>query len=162
MEDPNVTRVIRDTDEFMSSQNTYKRKNLPYHKGYLLYGAPGTKKSTTIEAMAIKYNMSVYLVNLNSEGMTDTTLINLISTIPEHSLIVFEEIDEQLKTMVDNANNKVSFGGILSAIDGPQRVSNSCLIVMTTNNKDIISDITKRPLFRPGRIDKIFNFEKIE
>lgn len=154
----NMNLVMLDVDNFINNQKYYDDNGYPYRKGYLLYGEPGTGKSMTIEAVAKRYNMSVYLVNLNSKNMTDTTLINLISRVPSNSIIAFEEIDKQLDTLRLKNNNEISFGGILSAIDGPQRLSNSCLVFMTTNNKDFFSKDEQKSLIRKGRIDSAFQF----
>ncbi len=154
----NIKTVMEDLDNFFNIHQQYIDDNMPYRRGYLLEGKPGCGKSTTIEAMAIKHNMDVYLINLNSKDMTDTVLINLISRVYEKSIIVFEEIDKQLETLRKNANNQISFGGILSAIDGPQRLSDSCIVVMTTNNIEYFTESEKGSLCRKGRIDETFKF----
>ena len=151
-----MKKVLDDVDQFLKNKDKYEENGMPYRKGYLLEGPTGVGKSTIIEILAMQYNKSVYLVFLNTLNMTDALLINLISTIPPYSIIVIEEIEKQLETLKKNGNNMVSEGGILTALDGPQRVSYGSIIIITANNLDMLSRELKTPLLRPGRIDKHF------
>jgi hypothetical protein len=155
-----INEVFKDSNNFFESRIKYENEGLPFRRGYLLYGIPGSGKSSSIEVIAIKHNMSVYMVNLNSKNMTDTILINLVCHVPPRSIIVFEEIDKQLETLQKNRNNQVSFGGILSAIDGPQRLNDGCIVIMTTNNNNFLGESERKSLIRPGRIDKVIEFKK--
>lgn len=152
---------LSDVNKFMSEEDNYRCSGIPFRKGYLLYGIPGSGKSTSIELIAKEYNMSVYLVNLNSEKMTDTILINLISKIPPHSLLAFEEIDKQLETLAKNSNNKVSIGGLLTAIDGPHRLSYGSIVILTSNTDSFLNPSDKLALLRQGRIDVSFHFDQL-
>lgn len=155
-----MQKVLDDVQVFSKAETeqSYKDDGHPYRKGYLFVGDPGTGKSQTIEKIAMKYNRQIYIQNLNDEGETDASLIRKISSVPPNSIIVFEEIDRQMKTLARNQNNKISEGGILSAIDGPQRLSHGTIVILTTNNIDDLSIEFKKALLRPGRIDKKFNF----
>jgi hypothetical protein len=156
-----MNSVLSDIDNFFTNdaEELYCNTGKPYRRGYLLTGDPGTGKSTLIEIISALYNMPVYLVNLNAESTTDAILISLICQIPPRSLIVIEEIEKQLQTVNANTNNKVSYGGILSALDGPQRVSHGSIILITANSIDSLENEFKIPLLRPGRIDKHFIFK---
>lgn len=154
-----MQKVINNINEFISNERIYQRNGYPYKKGYLITGKPGTGKTTIIEHTAIKHNMCIYLVNLNSKNMTDSVLINLLSNVPPHSIIVFEEIDRQFETLNKNNNNYVSEGGILTAIDGPQRLSHGNIVIMTSNDTYEFTKI-KEALFRKGRIDEVININE--
>ncbi len=151
--------LMADVDEFMTKEQQYEDEGHPYRKGYLLYGRPGSGKSASIELIAIKYNMSIYMINLNAEKMTDAVLTNLISSVPMRSILVFEEIDKQIDTLKNNANQTVSIGSILSATDGPQRLSHGTIIIMTANNNTFLEGEEKEAAFREGRIDKTYHFD---
>lgn len=148
--------VLDDIDNFSQNRQNYVMNGLPYKRGYLLRGKSGTGKTTLIELIAMTYNKSLYIVNLNSGSMDDSSLINLLSDVPINSLIVFEEIDRQIETLKTNKNINISDGGILTAIDGPQRLSDGTLVIMTSNETYEFSNEFKSALFRKGRIDKIF------
>lgn len=154
-----MQNVLDDFEEFksMHAQHNYSENGYPYKRGYMLKGKPGTGKTTLVELFAMKYDMNVYVINLNSQKIDDGALIELVSNVPVNSLIVFEEIDRQIKTLHKNNNVNVSDGGILSAIDGPQRLSHGTVVVMTSNDEYKFSDEFNDALFRKGRIDKVFN-----
>jgi hypothetical protein len=157
-----MQKVIDDISEFISDERVYQKNGNPYKKGYLIKGKPGTGKTSIIEYTAIKHNMCIYLVNLNSKNMTDSVLINLLSNVPPHSIIVFEEIDRQIETLNKNDNKYVSEGGILTAIDGPQRLSHGTIVIMTSNDTYEFTESFKEALFRKGRIDEVMNISGIQ
>ena len=158
-----MRQVIDNINEFMSSEQVYQNNGNPYKKGYLIKGKPGTGKTSIIEYTAIKHNMCIYLVNLNSKNMTDSFLINLLSNVPPHSIIVFEEIDRQIETLNKNNVKYISEGCILTAIDGPQRLSHGTIVIMTSNDTYKFTESFNAALFRKGRIDEVINInnEKI-
>lgn len=151
-----MKKVIEDVDNFMKpdTESKYNSQSIPYRMGYLLEGGPGTGKTTLTEIIAIKYNMDIYMINMNGSKMNDEVLINLISRVPAQSLIVIEELEKQLETLKLNTNNRISEGGILSAIDGPQRLPHRSIIVVTVNKLNKLDDDFKNPLMRRGRLDK--------
>lgn len=153
-----VKTIQDDITEFVGSEAQFKEDGLPYRMGYLLIGGTGTGKTLSIELAAIAHNRSVYLVNLNSEGMTDAVLNNLVSSVPAYSIIAFDEFEKQIDTMRQNKNCKVSYGGILSALDGPQRLSHGTIVILTANSIEKLPKDFINKLMRLGRIDKYCEF----
>jgi len=155
---PSMKKVLEDINNFLQIENEqlYQSKGIPYKKGYLLSGAPGTGKTTIIELAAMIHGMQIYSINFNADKMTDATLINMISQVPPRSIIVIEEIEKQIVTLNTNNNNKISTGGILSALDGPQRLSDGTIILITLNDLDLLNIDFRNILLRKGRIDEHF------
>lgn len=159
--------LLQDVERFRSSRERYRRLGVPYHRGYLFYGPPGTGKTSLISALAARFGMSVYVVNLSE--MNDRTLKNAMNWVPEHSVILFEDIDcmnanTRRSEAGDDARTKtapeeksdaqlasktgVSLSGLLNVLDGfsaPEGV----LYAMTTNDIGSLD----AALLRPGRID---------
>jgi mitochondrial chaperone BCS1 len=48
--------LLDDMLEFLDSEEWYVRAGVPHRRGYLLYGDPGTGKSSTIHAMVSSKN----------------------------------------------------------------------------------------------------------
>lgn len=154
--------LIQDLERFRSSRPRYRRLGVPYHRGYLLYGPPGTGKTSLVSAIASRFGMSIYLMNLTE--MNDRTLKTAMNSVPENSVILFEDID----CMNDSTGRKpvttetsdsafqgrssdrggVSLSGLLNVLDGFHAPEN-VVFVMTTNNIDALD----AALLRPGRID---------
>lgn len=153
-----MQKFMDSTNKFFSSACEYEKKSYPYKKGYLIVGEPGTGKTTAVEKMAIENSMPVYIVNLNSDGMTDSVLINLLANVPIKSIILFDEMDKQYDAIKNNKKVSLSTGGILSALDGIQRLSHGTIVVIIANNIDKLDNEFKEQLIRPGRIDETILF----
>lgn len=157
---PSLTQLLDDVKEFKGAESIYVKQGIPYRRGYLLYGEPGTYKSMSAEMLAKQYNMSIYMLNLNSPEMSDSVLINLVSRVPANSIIVIEEVDKQMETLKKSNNSYVSVGGFLTALDGPQRLSHGTLVILTANQKSFLGNDNENALYRPGRIDKIYEYTR--
>lgn len=153
-----MREVLSDIDIFMNNSTIYDDRCINYRRGYLIHGPSGCGKTGMIPIIATKYNMEIYVLNFNSPDMSDTSLINLISSVPPRSIIVIEEIDKQIETLRNNNNKYVSIGGILSGLDGPQGLSYGTIIIMTSNSDNFLPPEHMDPLIRPGRIDKKIKF----
>jgi ATPases of the AAA+ class len=151
-----MRELIKDVEEFKENKENYRKESQPYRRGYFLIGKPGSGKSLMVEYIAQKYGMQVHLVNLNVDKMTDSMLINLVACVPPNSLVCFDEIDKQMETLLLQKKINVSVGGILTAIDGPQRLSDGTIVIMTSNKKVFLKEDEMEALLRKGRIDKVF------
>ena len=152
--------MLMDIESFYSQETEQKFLELgkPYRRGYLIHGPSGTGKTSIIEKIAMINDMEIYQINFNSVDMTDTNLINLVANVPVRSLIVIDEIDKQYDAIKKNKNVHISTNGILTALDGPQRLSHGTIIVIIANDLTDFESNFYMSLVRPGRIDKILNF----
>jgi chaperone BCS1 len=163
-------RLVEDIEKFRASRQRYRRLGVPYHRGYLLHGPPGTGKTSLVSGLGAKFGMSVYAVNLTE--FNDRTLKSAINNVPQNSVILFEDIDcmksgnrrseqsDRDRTSSSGSHEKddpadrfgVSLSGLLSVLDGFHAPEN-VLFVMTTNHIESLDPA----LLRPGRIDyKLF------
>jgi len=157
--------LVQDIDKFKTAQERYRKLGVPYHRGYLFYGLPGSGKTSVVSALAGHFGMSIYAINLTD--FNDKSLLKAINEVPPKSLILFEDIDcmKTGKTRPDGdaaASARrapegttepqdrlgVTLSGLLNALDGFSAPENM-LFVMTTNKIDALD----RALLRPGRID---------
>lgn len=60
--------VVADLGEFYNSRQWYKGRSIKYKRSYLLYGPPGSGKSTFIQQLAQLFNKDVVYVTLNDLG----------------------------------------------------------------------------------------------
>ena len=91
--------------------------------------------------------------------MTDSTLITLFNQVPMNSIILIDEIEKQLETININKNKSLSYGGILSAMAGAEKLSHSVIIIITVNDIDKLDSDFKKSLIRPGRIDNVVDLK---
>lgn len=169
-----MERILTDIQEFRDRREWYQRMGIPYRRGYLFSGAPGTGKSSIISAIASEFGVSVYLINL---GMVenDNSLISAFTKVPPNCILVIEDVDAfgagakrskeipppDMPLVVRGngadpapAQKGVSLSGLLNAIDGIVAPEGRILI-MTTNYVDKLDPA----LIRPGRVDIQERFE---
>lgn len=148
-----VAELVRDDlAKFLASEDWYREKGIPYRRGYLFYGEPGSGKSSLAIALASEFDLPVYWMSLQGEGMDDNTLVRLLQNMQRPSILLLEDID----TAFDGreSEGKVTFSGLLNALDGV--VATHTVVVMTTNHLDKIDPA----LIRPGRVDLKVAFGK--
>lgn len=142
-------RLLADARRFLQSQNWYADRGIPWRRGYLMYGPPGNGKSSLVRAIASELQMGMAIVNLSEYGMSDASLLKLLSEVGRDSILLLEDIDCVFENReADKAAKHVTFSGLLNAIDGVAAAEGRVLF-MTTNRLDKLDDA----LIRPGRID---------
>jgi SpoVK/Ycf46/Vps4 family AAA+-type ATPase len=168
--------IIDDLSAFMEAKDYYVKVGKPWKRGYLLFGPPGTGKSTMIAAMANFLDYDVYDLELTAVK-NNTELRKLFIETTGKSIIVIEDIDcsvdltgkrkdkkSEKKSDSDDEDKpklpmqpekdegtKVTLSGLLNFIDG---LWSACggerIIIFTTNHKDKLDPA----LIRRGRMDK--------
>uniref|UniRef100_A0A0E0MQ39 AAA+ ATPase domain-containing protein n=1 Tax=Oryza punctata TaxID=4537 RepID=A0A0E0MQ39_ORYPU len=166
--------IIDDLDMFRDGKDYYASVGKPWKRGYLLFGPPGTGKSTMIAAMANFLDYDVYDLELTAVK-SNTELRRLFIETTGKSIIVIEDIDcsidltgkrkkkkkkknkesDKRKKMMppsddDDEEKKVTLSGLLNFIDG---LWSACggerIIIFTTNHKEKLDPA----LIRRGRMD---------
>jgi chaperone BCS1 len=143
--------LIADAQRFLSSREWYVQRGIPYRRGYLLHGPPGTGKSSAVVAIATALGMDIAVLNLNSLTLDDNELADRLAEAPANAIVLIEDIDCAFvarKAGEDKAN-KLTFSGLLNAIDGVA-AGEGRLLFATTNHPDRLDPA----LIRPGRIDR--------
>lgn len=151
---PSMTSFLNDFNTFKSAEAIYENEGRPYRKGYFIEGVQGSGKSTMVEKIAMDNNMPIYNVCFTDEKMTDSMLISMITSVPTRSIIVFDEFEKQY----NHPKRSVGESGLLSAIDGTQRLSHGTIVIMIVNDSSKIDSTLLTLLLRPGRIDSKFVF----
>ncbi|KAG2261299.1 hypothetical protein Bca52824_068378 [Brassica carinata] len=177
MEEKKKEEIKNDLVKFSKSKDYYKKIGKAWKRGYLLFGPPGTGKSTMIAAMANFLEYDVYDLELTTV-MDNTQLRSLLIETSTKSIIVIEDIDcslnltgqrkkkeeeeeeggdekkaveKKMKDEGEKKESKVTLSGLLNFIDG---LWSACggerIIVFTTNFVDKLDPA----LIRKGRMDK--------
>lgn len=140
--------VVEDMREFRSLERWYRDLGIPWHKGYLLHGLPGSGKTSLAAAAAGELDMDIYLLNLSGTGMNDETLQRLMGDVRPGCMVILEDIDCTAPDRDAASGNKVTLSGLLNCLDGIMS-REGCIIVMTTNYRANLD----AALVRPGRVD---------
>ncbi|GAB4847465.1 hypothetical protein Ancab_026522 [Ancistrocladus abbreviatus] len=91
--DPKLKKeIIDDLDMFVRRREYYKRVGRAWKRGYLLFGPPGTGKSSLIAAIANHLKFDIYDLQLGN-FMRDSDLRRLLLATANRSILVIEDID---------------------------------------------------------------------
>lgn len=178
MDEDTKREVLEDISEYLAprTRRWYANRGIPYRRGYLLYGAPGTGKSSLSLALAGRFGLAIYIVSLNSPMMNEENLASLFSELPSRCVVLLEDIDtaglthtrhdqEPEKVAVkskssksgkaevalvakEESKGKISLSALLNVLDGVASQEGRVLI-MTTNHVEKLDEA----LIRPGRVD---------
>ena len=85
--------IKKDIDIFLNSREWYETRDIPYTRGYLYYGLPGTGKTSMIKAISLYCKRHIHTMNLASVE-SDEQLTELMKNIKwNETVLVFEDID---------------------------------------------------------------------
>lgn len=152
-------RLVEDIEQFRADAERYNALGIPYHRGYLLAGPPGTGKTSIARALADKFKMDLFYIPLGDLG-ADASLMELVSDVTAGSMLLLEDIDvfsvskdrSSAKSAEDSGDifGGISLSGLLNSLDGVA-TPHGLITVMTSNHPDELDPA----LIRPGRIDLI-------
>ncbi|KAI8084916.1 BCS1 N terminal-domain-containing protein [Halteromyces radiatus] len=145
-------RIVNDVKAFIGNGQWYNERGIPYRRGYLLYGEPGSGKSSFIQALAGELEYNICILNLSERGLTDDRLNHLLSNVPERSIMLLEDVDAAFTKRAQSDNqgyqSMITFSGLLNALDGVASAEER-IIFLTTNHIEKLDPA----LIRPGRVD---------
>jgi energy-coupling factor transporter ATP-binding protein EcfA2 len=154
VEDGLKEELRADAIRFLQGEKWYVRKGIPYRRGFLLHGPPGCGKTSLITALAGSLRLPIVLVTLNSQGMSDSTLLGALSEAPRDAIVLIEDVDcafasKKLTTReMMMGREAITLSGLLNAVDGVA-AQEGRLLFMTTNHIERLD----AALIRPGRVD---------
>jgi chaperone BCS1 len=149
--------LLSDAQKFLSSGKWYTDLGIPYRRGYLLYGPPGCGKTSFAQVLAGELKLDLCILNLTADDLNDNKLASLFRDAPDRSIICLEDVDSvfvERNASSDSSGSgknkgaKVSFSGLLNAIDGVASQEGR-IFFMTTNHIEKLDPA----LVRPGRCD---------
>ncbi|TCD69128.1 hypothetical protein EIP91_008604 [Steccherinum ochraceum] len=179
--DPGIKDLLlNDARDFLNSRSWYQARGIPFRRGYLLHGAPGSGKTSMIHSIAGELDLNVYVISLSRTD--DSSLAKLLGDLPDRCIILMEDIDAAFrhgisrnstpddKTTPANASKgnhadqshddglgtgiRVTLSGLLNALDGVA-AQEGRLLFATTNFYGALDPA----LSRPGRMDLHVEFK---
>lgn len=87
--------LLADINEYLhpSSPRWYANRGIPYRRGYLFAGPPGTGKSSLAWAVAGVFGLEIYCISLVEPTLTEEDLGILFANLPRRCVVLLEDID---------------------------------------------------------------------
>ena len=145
-----VATLLEDTRRFLRSAQWYASRGIPYRRGYLLHGPPGTGKTSLVTALAGELGLPIYAASLASARLSDDTFAEALGSAAPRCLLLLEDVDAAFvqRESQTAGGTGLSFSGLLNALDGVA-AQEGRLLFLTTNHPERLD----AALVRPGRVD---------
>lgn len=149
-----IERITGDVARFLAAEADYARRAIPWHRGHLYEGPPGTGKTSVATAIAAHFGMDVWYLPL-ADLRKDAELVRLASRITPRSMLLLEDADVfHAATARDDDSDRVTLSGLLNSLDG-LATPHGLLTVLTTNEPGVLD----QAIIRPGRVDLTEHFD---
>jgi chaperone BCS1 len=136
-------KILESVYSLDHKKEIYQRAGINRTLGVMLFGPPGTGKTSFILGLANELNRSVYYVDFSTQTEQKATYLKRMKP---NSFLVLEDIDTipSFKVRDDSkAEHQKDLGKLLKILDGAQLPDNT-IIFATTNYIDRIDPAVKR------------------
>ena len=158
--------LVKEARRWRETERWHRERGLPWRRGYLLHGQPGTGKTALARALAEDLDLPVFVYDLAT--LKNDELLKawnqMLSEVP--CMALMEDIDAVFrgrKNIAVNSGPALTFDCLLNCLDGVQR-ADGLMVMVTTNHLDQIDPAIGQPGSigsRPGRIDRVVSMGQL-
>lgn len=146
--DSRTEEILSDVQKFWAREDIFAKYSLCHKRGILMYGAPGTSKTSSIRLIvADVVSRGGIALNFNNADLFDKGLRILRDVQATPVVIIFEDMEKIIQEQEE--------AKILQLLDGAGRI-NKILFLATTNYPEQLGE---RLTNRPSRFDKRYKFD---
>ncbi len=162
--------LVEEARRWKESEAWYKSRGIPWRRGWLLHGRPGTGKTALARAVAEELDLPVFVYDLASlhNHELQQEWANMLAEVP--CLALIEDIDAvfdgRTNTSAGHDRQALTFDCVLNCLDGIER-ADGLFVVITTNRLEKVDPALGRPddhtgSTRPGRVDHILEMKELD
>ena len=145
--DGNSEKVIQEIQNFWDREQQFRDFGLTYKRGIILWGPPGSGKSSTIQIIISDV--------ISRDGVVFK--FNIVPPLFLEGIRMFREIQPDTRIVIlmediDSILDDYGESDVLNILDGVDKIEKVCFIA-TTNYPELLGD---RIINRPSRFDKRF------
>lgn len=165
-----IMEAMNEMKLWLDNEKWFRSKSVPWRRGWLLHGPPGTGKSTLVRAMAMHFDMPVFTFDLSTHDNNSFTGAWAQVSGSAPSIALIEDIDTVFEGRTNvAATNKhrdnLTFDCLLNCISGVGNAEGVFLVV-TTNHPETLDPalgaVKNGISSRPGRIDRVIKLGYME
>jgi chaperone BCS1 len=95
LENEQKAAILKDINDFLHPRTArwYSNRGIPYRRGYLFHGPPGTGKTSLSFALAGVFGLDIYCLALSEVSLSEEDLILLFNSLPKRCILLLEDID---------------------------------------------------------------------
>ena len=167
---PEVDDAIAEVQRWFGSRDWYIQRQIPWRRGLLLTGQPGTGKSSLSKAIAQELDIPIYLLDIATMDNQEfhSAWKQALENTP--AMVLIEDIDNVFhlrENVVTEKGKGLSFDCMLNTISGVES-SDGVLLIITSNHPERLDPALGLSVdgstvsTRPGRIDRVVNMGVLE
>lgn len=149
--------ILNQFQRWLGLKEWYQAKGIPWRRGFLFKGAPGTGKTSLARSLAQEADMPVFVYDIST--LFNEEFAREWQSMQEHApcMALIEDIDgcfegrTNLQAQSGGGHGFLTFDCLLNCLDGVQSAE-GVVTVITTNRPETLDPA----LIRPGRIDSDF------
>lgn len=142
--------LISQLTSFYDSAAVYDKFGVTWKRVHLLWGLPGTGKTSMVVALASRFKKNIAKITVTPD-MNSSHLEMLFSTIQNNTFLLIEDVDSLF--IEREAKTNLDFSTVLNCLDGVS-TKRGLVIFMTTNHVGKLD----AAFVRPGRVDQCIEF----
>jgi hypothetical protein len=165
--------MVQELRRWKDSEAWYRTRKVPWTRGWLLFGKPGTGKTSLIRAVAQDFDLPIFIFDLASLNNRELQENWELMQQSAPCIALMEDLDTVFRKRVNCSGDQgggLTFDALLNCLSGIES-ADGVFKVATTNNIDELDSALGVPSFgdgqstistRPGRFDRALELPALD